>query len=74
VEADYRNVGHIGEHLAHTLGPRAVDEPAIRERVGTQSTEPLGRCAGNCVRMQPTLCADTDCGGEDAMQAIASTT
>src|SRR3954447_6744403 len=42
VETDYRRVGYIGEHLAHTFGPRAVDEPEIRERVGSQASEQLG--------------------------------
>ena len=42
MEADDRRVRHIGEDLAHALGPRPVDEPEIRERVGSQPLAQLG--------------------------------
>ena len=55
VESHDRRVRHVSEDVADADGPGAIDEPKVREGVGSQAIEQIGRGVGQGGWFRPDL-------------------
>src|SRR5262245_46777616 len=66
MEAHDRDIRHIGERVADTGNPGAIDEPEIGERVSSQLFEQFGRRTGQRRRIRAELASDRWCQENNA--------